>query len=335
MFPNPLLTTQHSVVLFVNHELCEGIYFSRGDNPASDVVMDVHLKTTAIRRKARRYNGLYELQFVMHLQEDSFGENERGRMVAHVLLPPSESHYLGPLLSSIYPVTSAFLVDDVPEAIQLRFSLDTAVPVGVEAAWPAEVLLVNHVMAILDNDDFCGSLASSHVQNLVRELPFYASGMRRFKNWSDFVRFFSSHYYSWQVVQYSNELHQQLGFSKLMLAGELRLVSKDFINSYMNADKARDLVRFEAFVEFQQLLLSLAGPPDSSKRNPRLNSDAFKVLGESRSFRTLNTVNYIRILKVIALDPKRYVLFDRLHPIRIDWKCSDETTPGIADMIPV
>ncbi|ORC87680.1 uncharacterized protein TM35_000212860 [Trypanosoma theileri] len=335
MFPNTLCTTQHSVVLFVNHELCEGINFSLGDNLPSDMAMIIHINTAAVRRKARRYNGLYELQFVMHLQEDNLTENERGRMVVRVLLPSSESHYLGPLFSSIYPVTSAVLVDDVPETLKLCFSLDTGVPVDMVAAWPAEMLLVDHVMAILDNDDFSGSLASSHVQNLVRELPFYASGMRRFKNWSDFVRFFSTHYYSWQLVQYSNELHEQLGFSKLMLAGELRLVSKHFINSYIMADKARDLIRYEAFLEFQQLLLSLAGPPDVSKRNPKLNSDAFKILGESRSFRTLNTVNYIRILKLVALDPKRYVLFDPLHPIRIDWKRSDETTPGIADMIPV
>ncbi|KEG12224.1 hypothetical protein DQ04_01881080 [Trypanosoma grayi] len=326
--------TQHSLILFVNNERCDGhVLYVQDDIPTSSPVV-VPINTSVVRRGARRYNGLYELMFTVELESDSLTGRVRGRIVGRVLLPSGESHYLGPLLPPGKSITSAVFVEEVPHTIEMHFALDNNVPVDTVAAKPAELLLVDHVNAILDNDELCGSLASSHVQNLVRELPFYDMGKARFQNWSDFVNFFSSQYDSWEVTRYTEEQHRLMGFSNRIHPGELRLVSKKFVGSYMRADKVRDIVQEEALLEFQQLLLSLTGPHDGSRHTPRLNNEAFKMLGESRSFRTLNSVNYVRILRLVALDPERYVLFDQYHPIRIDWRRSDETTPGIACVAP-
>ncbi|EAN94253.1 hypothetical protein, conserved [Trypanosoma cruzi] len=335
MYSNNPSNNEISVILFINNERCEGISFSVERDAPVDIPVEGGTNTSAIRKAARRYNGLYELFFSMELEENKLSAFARGRIVGHALLPSGAIHYLGPLMPPGEPVDSAMFVEDIPDTIQLRFTLDMKVPVGVSAVWPAELLLADHVMAIIDNDDLSGSVPSSHVQNLVRELPFYNRGMRRFNNWSNFVRFFAMYYHSWELIQYSEEMHEHLGFSKLMLAGEMRMVSKKFLNSYMRADKERDIIRYEAFLEFQHLLLSFTGPFDGTRRSPRLSNDAFRLLGESRSFRTLNTVNYVRILRLVALDPERYVLFDAHHPIRIDWKHSEETTPGLVEMCPV
>ncbi|RNF19770.1 uncharacterized protein Tco025E_04107 [Trypanosoma conorhini] len=317
------------VILLINDEPCEGITLSvEGDFPLTSPVTRC-INTSAIQHAARRYNGLYELSFTMRLGDGKLSDYAKGRTVGHVLLPCGKVHYLGPLMPSGENVDSAVFVEEVPYTIQLRFSLDKNLREGEVAAWPAELLLAEHVMAVIDNDDLSGSVPSSHVQNLVRELPFYNNGMRRFKNWSLFAHFFADNYHFWVLVKYSEEEHQKLGFSKLMLAGELRMVSKKFLHCYTKADKERDIIRHEAFLEFQQLLFSFTGPSDGSRRSPRLSNEAFRALGESRSFQTLNTANYVRILRTIALDPERYVLFDPLHPIRIDWKYSDETTPAL------
>ncbi|RNE99874.1 hypothetical protein TraAM80_07936 [Trypanosoma rangeli] len=318
-----------SVILIINGEPCERFTFSVEGNVPVSLPVTRGINTSAIRHGARRYNGLYELAFNMQLGDSKLNDYAKGRTVGHFLLPSGKVHYLGPLMPFGESVASAVLVEDVPHTIQLRLSLEENLCEGEVAAWPAELLLADHVMAVIDNDDLSGSVPSSHVQNLVRELPFYNEGMRRFKNWSLFAHFFAVNYRLWVLVTYSAEEHKKFGFSKLMLAGELRMVSNNFLHCYTKADKERDIIRHEAFLEFRQLLFSFTGPSDGSRRSPRLSNEAFRVLGESRSFQTLNTANYVRILRTVALDPERHVLFDPLHPIRIDWKHSEETTPAL------
>ncbi|KAH8610181.1 hypothetical protein ERJ75_001126800 [Trypanosoma vivax] len=163
--------TRYKVLLTVNGNACPEFYvpFLNG-SPTPDPVV-VPLNQEPIRRMARRYNGMYELMFVMSLKDTDIAGDARWRTVCNLEFNGNK-HYLGPLLFSDPPAESAMLVEEVPSKLTLYFAIETRVPVGEKAASYLELLLAAHVADILAANPYGGSMAFSHLRNDVSWLPF-------------------------------------------------------------------------------------------------------------------------------------------------------------------
>ncbi|TPP41063.1 hypothetical protein CGC21_31470 [Leishmania donovani] len=253
----------------------------------------VALPVEAVRADARRYNGFTELRFCVDVPQRS--ARCRGLFLA-LRLPWGTVHYLGPLTHNA-PVSSARFVREVPSS----------------------------------NDEFCGSIAAAHVQNLVRDLPFYDAAMQRFRNWSEYVIFFAECYRCWRIVQYEPEEHAALGLSSRTPAGEQRMVANCYVDDYARADVHRDRVKRRALQEFRDCLaargVELSWPPRKDRKAEPFFNLSHKVLlklGCERSFRTLNSVNYLHVLE--GLRASHSVLFSELHPVQVDAAVSTDTS---------
>ncbi|KAK7201140.1 hypothetical protein NESM_000174900 [Novymonas esmeraldas] len=273
----------------------------------------------AVRAGARRYNGLVELRFRVDVRQRS--ARSRGLFLA-ARLPWGTAHYLGPLTHDT-AVLSARLVREVPATLTLVVDVDWCAPADVGAPLPCEMLLKEHVRTVIENDEFCGSIAAAHVQNLVRELPFYDAAMRRFRNWSEFVAYFAAVYRSWAVVQYEPDEHAALGLSSRTPSGEQRMVANCYAAGYEDADVHRDRVKRRALQEFRDCLAARSvdlswSPRKDGRAEPSfsVSRKALRRLGGERSFRTLNSVNYLHVLE--GLLASHCVLFAAQHPVQVD-----------------
>ncbi|CAC9495697.1 conserved hypothetical protein [Leishmania infantum JPCM5] len=287
----------------------------------------VALPVEAVRADARRYNGFTELRFCVDVPQRS--ARCRGLFLA-LRLPWGTVHYLGPLMHNA-PVSSARFVREVPSSVTLLVDVDWCAPVEVGAPLPCEMLLKEHVRTVIENDEFCGSIAAAHVQNLVRDLPFYDAAMQRFRNWSEYVIFFAECYRCWRIVQYEPEEHAALGLSSRTPAGEQRMVANCYVDDYARADVHRDRVKRRALQEFRDCLaargVELSWPPRKDRKAEPFFNLSHKVLlklGCERSFRTLNSVNYLHVLE--GLRASHSVLFSELHPVQVDAAVSTDTS---------
>lgn len=288
------------------------------------------LQPDAVRAGARRYGDFTELRFCVVLRQRS----ARGRTLYLALrLPWGTTHYLGPLTHP-EPVPSARLVREVPSTVTLVVDVDWCAPVEVGAPLPCEMLLKEHVRTIVENDEFCGSIAAAHVQNLVRDLPFYDAAMRRFRNWSDYVTFFAECYGCWRVVQYEPEEHAALGLSSRTPPGEQRMVANCYAADYATADLHRDRLKRRALLEFRARLAEGREELDGLPRLDGRSESSFNVsrkllrrLGCERSFRTLNSANYLHVLE--GLLASHSVLFSELHPVQVDALMPADTSPEL------
>ncbi|KPI84228.1 hypothetical protein ABL78_6714 [Leptomonas seymouri] len=319
---SPKLRTSHHrrhflalIDLFVNSE---AIQLSL-ESFALPCAYEVQIPLDLIDRQARRYNDLTELRFSLHVRHCSI---KARNLYLSLCFPWGTTHYLGPLARQTV-VSSARFVSDLPRCVTLVVDVDHCIPEALDAPLPCEMLLKEHVKTILENDDFCGSIAAAHVQNLVRDLPFYEAAMRRFRRWSEYVSLFAVFYGCWETVQYEENEHAALGLSCLTPPGELRLVANSFSDSYVHADVHRDNVKWRALCDLRDQVLE--GSRDFCKSLPasgnveptlRLSRDLMHTLSSEGSFRTLNSVNYLHVLE--NLMGMRSVLFSELHPIQVD-----------------
>ncbi|AIN99126.1 hypothetical protein LPMP_260110 [Leishmania panamensis] len=287
----------------------------------------VALPVEAVCANTRRYNGFTELRFCVDVRQRS--ARCRGLFLA-LRLPWGTVHYLGPLTHNA-PVSSGRFVREVPSAVTLVVDVDWCAPVEVGAPLPCEMLLKEHVRTVIENDEFCGSIAAAHVQNLVRDLPFYDAAMQRFRNWSEYVTFFAECYRCWKVVQYEPEEHAARGLSSRTPAGEQRMVANCYAGDYARADAHRDRVKRRALQEFRDCLAARGvelswSPGKDGKVEPSFNLSRKLLLrlGCERSFRTLNSVNYLHVLE--ELRASHMVLFSELHPVQVDEAVSTDTS---------
>ncbi|KPA86706.1 hypothetical protein ABB37_00797 [Leptomonas pyrrhocoris] len=280
---------------------------------------EVQILPDLIDRQARRYNDQTELRFSLHVRHCSI---KARNLYLSLRFPWGTTHYLGPLAQQTV-VSSARFVSDLPTSVTLVLDVDHCIPEELDAPLPCEMLLKEHVKTILENDDFCGSIAAAHVQNLVRDFPFYAAAMRRFRNWSEYVILFADFYGCWGTVQYEEEEHATLGLSSLTPPGELRLVANSFASRYARSDVHRDKIKWRALCDFRDQVLE--GSADVCKAvctsrkgetTLRLSRNFMRALSNEGSFRTLNSVNYLHVLE--SLMESRFVLFNELHPIQVD-----------------
>ncbi|GET89366.1 hypothetical protein, conserved [Leishmania tarentolae] len=287
----------------------------------------VALPVDAVRADARRYNGFTELRFSVDVLQRT--ARCRGLFLA-LRFPWGTVHYLGPLTHNA-SVFSARFVREVPSTVTLVVDVDWCAPVEVGAPLPCEMLLKEHVRTVIENDEFCGSIAAAHVQNLVRDLPFYEAGMQRFRTWSEYVTFFAECYHCWKIVQYEPEEHAALGLSSRTPVREQRMVANCYADDYTRADVHRDRVKRRALQEFRECLASQGVELSWSPRKDRKAEPFFnlprKVLGRlgcERSFRTLNSPNYVHVLE--GLRASHSVLFSELHPVQVDAVVSTDTS---------
>lgn len=290
----------------------------------ASVTLEVPLRE--IESLSRRYNSNYELLFVLTAPPSTWGAPLPPRnLFAYVQCPWGMKHYLGPIPVKEESIPSARLVRAVPSVVEVVVCADTCIPTTMSPPWPCEMLLKEHIKVILENDEFCGSVSSSHMQNLVRELPFYAPAMRRRKRWPDLVGLFAQQYRCWSLVSYSAEEHKAVGLSDLTPVNEVRLVANRFLRSYQAGDKERDRVKLAALLEYRQLVLPTAlsmpeeecdgGAADPTCAVP-LSKEHIQRLAMSHSFLTLNCINYLQVLKQAS--EHCCVLFSSLHPIQLD-----------------
>lgn len=281
----------------------------------------VHIDAPRVERNARTLQGLFELSF--SVEADSYVLNSRNFMLV-IAFPWGETHYLGPLTTA--KVASARFCKKVPRTFALLLLEDTCIPSDELPPLPAEMLLKEHVKIILENEEFGGSLPSSHVQNLVRELPFYNDGISRFKSWSTFVTFFSKYYGSWSLLGYdddSNEYYHPVP-SALAAPLEIRLVANKFCRECARFDLNRDYQRLHALRNLYECVAPLYNSSNSSSSSSsagtvmrNLTKSELRKLSTNSNFLLLNSVNYINIIKMMSQKPYN-VLFSPLHPIAVN-----------------
>ncbi|KAG5501770.1 hypothetical protein JKF63_04038 [Porcisia hertigi] len=290
----------------------------------------ISMPVDALRANSRRYNGFTELMFSIHVRQAS--ARCRGLFLA-LIFPWGTAHYLGPLLPDV-SIRSARFVREVPPTVTLMVDVDRCTPLEVGAPLPCEMLLKEHVRTVLENDEFCGSIAAAHVQNLVRDLPFYDTAMQRFHNWSEFVTYFAKWYRCWRVVEYEAETHASLGLSSRTPVGEQRMVANRYAAQYARGDVHRDRVKKRALCVFRDCLAARDVRLSWSLRRDRAGEPVLNLshklllkLGRERSFRTLNSVNYLHVL--YGLLASHSVLFSDLHPVQVDQATTSDTSPEL------
>lgn len=214
---------------------------------------------------------------------------------------------LGPLCQR-KAVTSAVLLDVMPTFAVLDVAACLTPPVH-----PSEQLLVRHCKAILDYDEYGGSTPSSHLQNQVRELPFYCDVIGPIKaTWADFIRAHAPA--AWEMCRYEQPEIDLYQLQQSCRAKECRLVSPQFASQRMQGDIARDRVRRQSETELSELLVQRL------RQRPYEQSELLREIGQERAFLATVTPNLTKIMNTFAQDPQQryFVLRHRFHPIFIE-----------------
>ncbi|KAH8609789.1 hypothetical protein ERJ75_001162000 [Trypanosoma vivax] len=311
--------TRYKVLLTVNGNACSEFYvpFLNG-SPTPDPVV-VPLSQEPIRRMARRYNGMYELMFVMSLKDTDIAGDARWRTVCNLEFNGNK-HYLGPLLFSDPPAESAMLVEEVPSKLTLYFAIETRVPVGEKAASYLELLLAAHVAVILAANPYGGSMAFSHLRNDVSWLPFFTDSTKRFSKWKKFILYMSGYYNMWCAFHYTPQEIKQYGFYDTESHRELRVVSKRYETMHLEGDLARNELRCDADREFRQKICELKGTSSEEEALQKLKNNDLEQIRNWRSYKTLVSRNYKHLWEEKIRGEGQCYLYDKYHPLRMDYK---------------
>jgi len=256
-----------------------------------------------------KFNGRYELRFMFvtptptHCIRNFRPAHRAGRVLIN---GGAVRHELGPLWHE-KTVESAVLLDEPPRSIQIEV-FTTERPV----MHPTEAILADHVLAVLEMDEYSGSVSSSHLQNQVRELPFYAAvfdkGVQ--PSWQAFI---DAHPDKWSVVKYTKEEIERNEIGVTCRARELRVYANVHAGCFREGDVARERIRVAAEKELHEVLL------ERLRERPYEQSELLKELVNERSFLTLMTLNFVKIMAMYEALPEQYfVLCDALHPIAIE-----------------
>lgn len=279
------------------------------------------LQPQKIRDTALRYNEYYEVCCKLKLIYTSIPEIF-WCMFALLQLPCGTEVYLGPLARDHAEVPSARMLLEIPHKAVFFIRQDHCLRRYEQPPWPVEMLLKETVKAILASDEFRGSIATSHLQNLVSNTPQYISAMK-IRTWSKFVGLFHIRYHAWELVTYSEEEHRELGLSFLVQAKEVRLIHNKYAPWARRLDASRDhLLSYVAsqFAEENQdfQALRFVTPVDSYVR------------GGSSNFATLHTATLDKLFKSIHENKKPFIygpakedelyciLYTDLHPYQFD-----------------
>jgi hypothetical protein len=245
-------------------------------------------------------------------------------------------HRLGPV-QSVPPVESAVLLHRVPRAWQIIISEvpDPELPA-------AEMLLARGVRDILESDEYAGSTASSHIQNMCQYMPGYeavigsgsmsgGSGGAIHPCWNTFVDAHTGR--EWCALRYTQPMLDSMrlgsgggaaGASSAnsnnnnnnnntsIKVGEPRLVSWTHLARFMEADLAREQLRRSCETEIREQLLA------DMQRREMTQTDVQQALAQSRAFLSTLSPQLVKILAVMEQDPRYVVLKHRLHPITVE-----------------
>lgn len=254
-----------------------------------------------------RVNGRVELEFVFFTPNVCAPDSHRaGRIVVDGGTLTAE---LGPLQRE-RPIHSAVFVAAVPRRLRLEVRGGLPCP----ATHPASRLLALHCHAILAADEYCGSVASSHLQNQLRELPFYADAfvpLGPHATWTDFVR---AHPDLWDVFRYSLDDIRAAGISATCRPREYRLVAREHAgDEWRLADIRRDTARASSERDLHELLCSRL------RVRPYEQSELLRELASEPAFLALITPNLSKLLDTFEQHPERYfVLRNHLHPLLVE-----------------
>lgn len=270
----------------------------------------LHLDSTGIAAaEAQRYQGKLELVFsweTFDLLQRKMPRSGRGLRVD----VGSSSVYLGPLsgqrTASALFVTADDLRCGVAVLSVVRFS-----PICERAPESSEVLLCDHIVDILANDECLGSLTCDSVQNRVSLFPFYATAMANYgksKPFTKFVKKFHLVHNRWVVFSYDFDDITVFG-SAPPGGSSLRMTTRELFASrrYLENDVAREVIRRKACVELVE---------QYNERNrwcplERVLAD----LALSRSYKTLREMQFDKQLAFFAESKRWAVLFHPLHRI--------------------
>ena len=213
-------------------------------------------------------------------------------------------HELGPL-QRLPPVMSAVRCEMVPETIRLEVSV---VPAPVQH--PAEELLASHCLDLLRNDAHKGSVASSHLQNQVRELPFYSHVIAVTRtNWTEFV---SNHPDKWDCFKYSAEEISALDLHHTCRPKETRLFAHENALRYREGDVARERIRVHCNKELHDLIVTRLN------ERPWEQSELLSELINEPCFLAMITPNLTKVLDLYEADSNYFVVCSPYHPIAVE-----------------
>ena len=212
---------------------------------------------------------------------------------------------LGPVMC-LPPVESAVFVHRPPRTVALIVA-----EVADREPPAVELLFLQGVRDILEADEFSGSLALSHVQNLARQLPQHESVIGPiFDDFSGFVHEYVGR--EWLVYVYSDAEVRTLGVETTIIARDPRMLPWRAASTFMEGDVARDQIRrTNQDIVYQRLLSRLSTRPHDQE-------ELTKLLADDRAFLSLLTPHLTKMLEVVARNPLYLVLQTKLHPIMIE-----------------
>jgi hypothetical protein len=274
-----------------------------------DEPLHVHVSSHTLGQGAR-YGCTTELQCTFSSRMDHDGLRAVGVRAA---FPGSMGpHYLGPTgneyITALLVDTSAIETSEVDVVLELqRFNERCCV-----APDPAELQLANHVLTVIANDECLGSIPTSVLQNKVLNLPFYEPAMRSRGASSPFTKFlkrFDRFFGYWKVFRYLPDQTALFQTHSFDLDG-LRVTTNALFrsNSYLDNDLARERIHHRARMEIQEQMEEL-------RRNGASSSLIVAQLGESRSFKTLQEVQFSRLMRNFKLFEDMGVVHHPLHAV--------------------
>lgn len=206
-------------------------------------------------------------------------------------------HYLGPVgktsESALFVTETALTTENVTVILAQQYFTERC----HSAPTVAEVLLADHILTIIANDECLGSVCVTAVQNRVIVFPFYDLAMQHHGTTCPFTKFikrFDVILGYWKVFRYPPDDRRQFPTFSFDLDG-VRMTTIELFESkeYFANDLAREHLHHRAQVEIRLELerLRVEGIP---------YEDVIQHLGESRSYKTLREVQCTRLLRSYA-----------------------------------
>ncbi len=288
------------VTLVVNHT--QAIYIELDvDSPSAKVTVEAD---PGIQHKPR-LNGRVEVECVFFTANELSTTNPVHRK-GILVIDGSHTLDLGPLQTSP-PIHCATLVDQVPKTFTFE-----VLRVDSPAIHPSERLLMNHTLAILEKDEYFGSVCSSHLQNQVRDLPFYDDVIGPLKTWNEFLK---AHQDKWDLFKYAADEIQSAGLGSRCRDTDIRVVAKCNADVYKQGDVVRAQQRDQAEVTLHELLVT------KLRQRSYKQSELLAELMKESCFLTIITPNLSKMVEYFQSFPDRFfVVRHYLHPIIIEAK---------------
>ncbi|CBH12214.1 hypothetical protein, conserved [Trypanosoma brucei gambiense DAL972] len=308
---------RRAVVLEVN-DFCISVKLPPASELRKDSRYGINLDAQVVGFNARRVRDEYELAFRMYLTGNDLEKYARRCTVGYLFLPSGEEHYLGPIIFGSDSVCSAMLVGEVPSNVEVCFEC-LSLPRGMTALMPACFRLAEIMATILDADVHNASVASSHMQNLVKLFPSYGDCMMQFDNWTKFVECAEAQLGLWCTRRYTEDEIKKYGFRNVAHYEEPRLVSKRFIYDYVDGDVGKDALHHEKFEELKKLVAAALNSCTDCRRPSHLCKKHLTEISSMPCVLQLNPPNYLAPVTAEGI-VWRIVLQDPLHPIRVVWE---------------